>query len=659
MKVTSAWRTGERTLWLLLTLWLSLMTGSVWAQFAKPGTLVLSMEDKAWIAAHPTVRIAFDGNFPPHSFVDDSGQLVGMAVDTVQLIRERTGLQFEVDKRTTWMDLYQAAEQREVDVVATMVKRPERRELFTFTRPYIFKSLVIMTRDDDARIGRREDIAGKTVALVKNYSYVSRVLAEFPTVQPYYVDTMLDGLNAVVTGKADAAITFVGAGHYLQEKYLLSNLRFAAIYDPDSANEGFGVRADWPRLAIILDKALASISQSEKEAIAAKWVPSLARPTDWALIGGISAGFLLLLALAALWLRYLHRQKLQLSRANKKAHQANEALTALKSNLEQEVVQRTAALVQSQKALQNHRDHLELEVQQRTVELTERSQEGETLNRAMLAMLEDLQEATARSEKASLDLASANAHLLELDRLKSVFIASMSHELRTPLNSIIGFTGMIVDDMTGPISAQQRSYLQRVHRAAHHLLGLITDIIDVSKIDAGKLAADYSDFDLLDVLHQAHEQVEPMAQGKGLALTLAIPSGITLHSERKRLLQCVLNLLSNAIKYTEKGGVSLSAQVHDGRLKVCVTDTGIGMSQADLARLYQPFTRFESPLKITAGGSGLGLYLTRKLAQEVLGGDLMAQSTVGTGSTFCLCVPLRVDATALRHPASEPLKAST
>ena len=644
---------------LLLSLCLALFGEAAVAQFTRPGTLVLSSQEKAWIAAHPTVRIAFDGHFPPHSFIDESGQLVGMAVDTVQLISERTGIQFEIDKRTTWVDLYQAAEQREVDVVATMVKRSERRELFTFTRPYIFKSLVIMTRDDDARIGRREDIAGKTVALVKNYSYVSRVLAEFPTVKPYDVDTMLDGLNAVITGKADAAITFIGAGHYLQSKYLLTNLRFAAIYDPDSANEGFGVREDWPQLAGILDKALASITEKERDEIAIRWVPTLAQPTDWAVVGAISAGFLVLLALAGWWLRYLQRQKVKLKHANHVAHQSNEALTALKSNLEQEVVQRTAALVQSQKALQAHQDHLEREVQQRTAELTERSQEGETLNRAMLAMLEDLQEATARAEKASLDLASANVHLLELDRLKSVFIASMSHELRTPLNSIIGFTGMMVDDMAGPINAQQRSYLQRVHRAAHHLLGLITDIIDVSKIDAGKLAADYSDFDLLDVLHQAHEQVEPMAQGKGLALTLNVPAGITLYSERKRLLQCVLNLLSNAIKYTEQGSVSLWVEGDEEQLKIYVKDTGIGMSEADVARLYQPFTRLESPLKITAGGSGLGLYLTRKLAREVLGGDLLAQSAVGAGSTFCLCVALRVDAQALRHPASEPLKAST
>ena len=105
---------------LLLSLCLALFGEAAVAQFTRPGTLVLSSQEKAWIAAHPTVRIAFDGHFPPHSFIDESGQLVGMAVDTVQLISERTGIQFEIDKRTTWVDLYQAAEQREVDVVATI-----------------------------------------------------------------------------------------------------------------------------------------------------------------------------------------------------------------------------------------------------------------------------------------------------------------------------------------------------------------------------------------------------------------------------------------------------------------------------------------------------------------------------------------------------------
>lgn len=633
--------------WALFVLCL-LLAGLAWRELIKePNTLVLSQEAQAWIAQHPKVRIAFDGNFPPYSYLNDSGELVGLSVDLVRQIGERTGIDFQVDARTEWADLYAAAQQREVDVVATMVKTAERKEWFTFTQPYIYKSLMIMTRTDDQRINRREDLAGKKVALVEKYSYVPSLLAEFPSVQPVYVASMLDGLNALATGKADAAITFVGAGNYLQERYLLSNLQFAAVYDANSRNESFGVRSDWPELASILDQALASFSPQQKTALTERWVPSLAPEANWGLILLISLLFAVLMALAGLWLNYLQRQKAALRRVNEQAHSANQALQALKANLEVEVLQRTAALEMSRQALQTHRDHLEQEVLARTAELTARSQEGETLNRAMLAMLamlEDLQELNVRYVLASQELAAANSHLQELDRLKSIFIASMSHELRTPLNTIIGFTGMIIDDMAGPVSEQQRGYLQRVQRASRHLLGLITDIIDVSKIDAGMLATEYSDFDLDAVLSLAREQIEPQAREKHLALVIAVPAGIHLHTDRKRLLQCLLNLLGNAVKYTQEGTVRVTAEVQEGQLVISVEDTGIGITEADVATLYRPFQRLESHLKILAGGSGLGLYLTQKLAHEVLGGHVSVISQLGQGSTFYLTLPLRAPA---------------
>ncbi|MDG4553437.1 MAG: PAS domain S-box protein [Candidatus Competibacter sp.] len=234
------------------------------------------------------------------------------------------------------------------------------------------------------------------------------------------------------------------------------------------------------------------------------------------------------------------------------------------------------------------------------------------------------------------ELTAANERLQELDRLKSLFIASMSHELRTPLNSIIGFTGMIVGDMAGPISERQRDYLQRAYRAGKHLLGLITDIIDISKIEAGKLAIEYSPFALDKAMADAMASVEAGAREKGLELTLEMPEGITLHTDRKRLLQCVLNLLNNAVKYTERGKVRMMAQCHDTHIEIAVSDTGIGIPESARNQLFQPFVRLDSKLKNHTSGTGLGLYLTRKLAREILGGDVTVSSHPGEGSTFLL-----------------------
>ncbi len=234
------------------------------------------------------------------------------------------------------------------------------------------------------------------------------------------------------------------------------------------------------------------------------------------------------------------------------------------------------------------------------------------------------------------ELSAANERLQELDRLKSLFIASMSHELRTPLNSIIGFTGMIVGDMAGPVSERQRDYLQRAYHAGKHLLGLITDIIDISKIEAGKLAVEYRAFELDKMMADALASVETGAREKGLELTREIPAGITLHTDRKRLLQCVLNLLSNAVKYTERGSVRTTVHRDDAQVEIAVSDTGIGIPESARSQLFQPFVRLDSRLKSHASGTGLGLYLTRKLAREILGGDVTVSSREGKGSTFSL-----------------------
>lgn len=234
---------------------------------------LLTSQQQRWLELHPTISIAFDGDFPPYSFINEYNQLEGLSVDIWQLIADRIGININIYPQTNWQLLYQAAQNKQVDVVATMVERPERTEWFNFTQNYIQKSLVIIAQSDNNQIMHRDDIRGKTIALVKNYQYVSKILTEFPDVEPLYVDNMLDALNAVSTGEADAAITFFGAGHYYRNKYLLANLKYAAIYDRNNSLESFAIRKDWPELQQIIDKALASISEQQLQALRAKWLP--------------------------------------------------------------------------------------------------------------------------------------------------------------------------------------------------------------------------------------------------------------------------------------------------------------------------------------------------------------------------------------------------
>ena len=196
------------------------------------------------------------------------------------------------------------------------------------------------------------------------------------------------------------------------------------------------------------------------------------------------------------------------------------------------------------------------------------------------------------------ELAAANESLKELDQLKSMFIASMSHELRTPLNSIIGFTGIILQGMTGELNAKQKEQLGRVYRASKHLLELISDVIDISKIEAGKIEPFPEEFELDELIEEITGDMQPELSKKGLKLTVSVPQGIRMHTDRKRLLQCVLNYLSNALKFTESGQISIAACDLGDNLEIAVSDTGIGISEQDLPKIFQPFVRLESPLKL-------------------------------------------------------------
>jgi signal transduction histidine kinase len=217
-------------------------------------------------------------------------------------------------------------------------------------------------------------------------------------------------------------------------------------------------------------------------------------------------------------------------------------------------------------------------------------------------------------------LQHANLKLMELDRLKSMFIASISHELRTPLNSIIGFTGIILQELAGPINEEQEDQLTRVYRAAQHLLNLISDVIDISKIEAGKVELTEEDFQLREVIEEALSQVKNQIDTKKLALEVTVPHDLPLHTDRKRLFQCIINYLSNAVKFTERGNIRIAAREVGDTLEITVKDTGIGIRQEDLPRLFNSFVRIDSPLTNSLPGTGLGLYLTKKIVTEVLGG---------------------------------------
>ncbi len=231
------------------------------------------------------------------------------------------------------------------------------------------------------------------------------------------------------------------------------------------------------------------------------------------------------------------------------------------------------------------------------------------------------------------------------DRTKSAFLANMSHELRTPLNSIIGFTGILLQALAGPLNAEQRKQLTMVQGSGRHLLALINDVLDLSKIEAGQLEMRREVVDLAELIPRVVGTIQPQADRKGLALVVDVAPGIgAMVGDRRRIEQVLMNLLANAVKFTERGSITVRAFGERERARVEVTDTGIGIEASHRDLLFRPFSQLDTGLTRKHDGTGLGLSICRHLV-ELMGGTIDVDSRPGVGSTFHFTLPL-VDAGA-------------
>ena len=280
----------------------------------------------------------------------------------------------------------------------------------------------------------------------------------------------------------------------------------------------------------------------------------------------------------------------------------------------------------AEEELKNHRELLEEQVLKRTADL-------QKIQLALTNIVEDL---NFKKE----ELEAANQKLKEVDHLKSLFIASMSHELRTPLNSIIGFTGILLQGLAGELNTEQRKQLGMVKSSSEHLLSLITDVIDLSKIEAGKIDLSMETFDLSEVVREVLGSFQVMADRKALSLSAEMPPGLILVSDKRRIRQVLVNLVGNSMKFTEHGGVSVSALSDGDLIKVSVADTGMGIRQEDQDKLFKSFSQVTTAEAPKHEGTGLGLYLSKRLV-TLLGGEIGVQSKFGKGSAFFFTVPMK------------------
>ncbi|MFQ6021405.1 MAG: ATP-binding protein [Acidiferrobacterales bacterium] len=246
-------------------------------------------------------------------------------------------------------------------------------------------------------------------------------------------------------------------------------------------------------------------------------------------------------------------------------------------------------------------------------------------------------------KQAEIELRQAKDEAMQASNAKTQFLANMSHELRTPLNAILGYTELILDQVYGEVPDQTRDVLERVEQSGRHLLGLINDVLDLSKIEAGRFTLPLADYSMQEVVGNVISTVESLGAEKNLALNVSLPPDLPIgRGNEQRITQVLLNLIGNAIKFTDVGEVSVEVTVSDENFVVSVSDTGIGISEADQAEIFKEFQQADNSVTRERGGTGLGLAIARRMI-EIQGGRVWVQSTRGKGSTFSFSLPIRVE----------------
>jgi signal transduction histidine kinase len=241
------------------------------------------------------------------------------------------------------------------------------------------------------------------------------------------------------------------------------------------------------------------------------------------------------------------------------------------------------------------------------------------------------------------EIQDKSRQLEEASQHKSQFLANMSHELRTPLNAILGYTELMADGAYGELSDTMLGVLKKLEAQGKHLLGLISDVLDLSKIEAGQLVLELSDYCIEDIAQTVRSTLEPLAADKKLGFKVEVaprlPSG---RGDGRRLTQVLINLVGNAIKFTDAGEVAIKAEANNGSFHVSVSDTGPGISADDQQRLFQEFQQADNTITKKKGGTGLGLAISKRII-EMHGGKIWVESQPGHGSTFIFTLPVIVD----------------
>nr|ACP17944.1 putative multi-sensor hybrid histidine kinase [Pseudomonas nitroreducens] len=654
--------------------------------------LILTPQEQRWLERNPHPVLVVDRALAPISFFDSQQNFRGIAADLLELIHARTGLSFDVRPEPSVTAMLDDAMNGKAKAIGALTPTMEREEWLTFTRPYMTASFVVVVANNSGWFHSLADLRGRRVAVPKASVLENFMREKHPEVQLVLVANNVDDLQMISEGKVDAGIHLSTSANYLISRYY-RDLRVAASLDREPGQFSIAVSQTDPELLSILNKAILAISPDDMASLISRWSATVESPDSvWEgyrtqIMQLLSIGIVLLCAVL-LWnwrlqvkvrRRRLSEKELSYRLGFKRAlidgiphpvavrDREGRLLTCNRSYLEVTGMTREAAQgsrlidcdwLPAEQAQALH-DELLQAIDQGTALTADRvfrvrGNEMEVYHWAtpyrgskgeVLGLVSGWLDVTER-ERLHHQLQAAKDQAEEANRAKSTFLATMSHEIRTPMNAVIGMLELALTR-----SGQghwEREPVEVAYDSAKSLLTLIGDILDVAKIESGRLTLMPERARLRELVESIARVFDGLARQKGLELKVEIEADAACEVliDPLRLKQILSNLVSNAIKFTDKGQVRIQVggeRLVGGRiaLNVAVEDSGIGISTSDQAQLFEPFSQASQNSHASRGGTGLGLTICRKLA-EMMGGSVCLESQLGYGTRVSVSLLLQV-----------------